>query len=773
MRAPEDAEPRPADKAEAEQPAKPDQGTRAEPDGKDRPKAPYEAVTAVREIAEQLAGLSRQIAGGINSTYLNTTIMTGSVNASNATFGTADGRPREETGPRARTGRLGDEEIAAAREHFAAPPKLGVAATALARDRIVVVTGPSGLGKRTAAIRLLLDVGATSLEVVSPTLTLEELSKHTLKAGHGYLVEDWQQGLRADGTGDYNWRVLRDHVTDAEGEDGEPAYLVITTTAAKASQCVTHLSWQAPTAAEVLAVYLASPDAGDLISQITAEIPDGYPGAFSVGSVAAIGRKLVKDACSPKSKQEILDALSSDPERHVREWLSADDRTDDDIQRVAVLCFAAARSERIYEVMLLRFEVTLRDLGLLDEPEAGEKTKDDDGAAQRGAPRVAGGLRGTRTRSRSSGIIEREAGQVRFQGKAERQQYLHHRHSVQELWRDYDIRFWLAVREWLAELVGDSDLHEIHVSVAVGLTMLAFVALDEVEKSYLHPWATGERAWAGQRTAVYVLWLMSRDDSLSPVALRIATDWANTGDPACQWTAAAALSGELGAAYPSEAAARLWHLVGQWSDVPTKAVMAMANLFATLTKEQDAKEAHQVLELLRDRLARASSPSPDEDKPGGATPLTPSSPLASWRENRKNKERAMLCIVELLEVRDPLAKQPSIASFLHDQPDHLDLVAELWAVVLRNRMYRKRALVALLEAVRGFEYVGYDDPEAAARSLGDALTAAMPHEREQHQLTADFTNIVARVTRPGRDTAPTVKALLNAFEHLIPERKPE
>jgi hypothetical protein len=303
--------------------------------------------------------------------------------------------------------------------------------------------------------------------------------------------------------------------------------------------------------------------------------------------------------------------------------------------------------------------------------------------------------------------------------------------------------------------------------------MLAFAALDEVEKSYLHPWATGERAWAGQRTAVYVLWLMSRDDSLSPVALRITTDWVNTGDPACQWTAAAALSGELGAAYPAEAAARLWHLVGQWRDVPTKAVMALANLFATLAKEQDGKEAHQVLELLRDRLARASSPSPDEDKPGGATPLMSSTPLASWKENRKNRERAMLCIVEVLAVRDPLAKQPSIASFLHDQPEHLDLVAELWAVVLRNRMYRKRALVALLEAVRSFEYVGYDHPEAAARSLGDALTAAMPDEREQRLLTADFTNIVARVTRPGRDTAATVKALLNAFEHLIPERKAE
>ena len=185
MTAPEEAEPRPAEKTDAEPPAKSDPGAKAEPakeaepDGKDRPKRPDEAAMAVREITEQLAGLNRQLAAGINATYLTANIMSGPVDASRATFGTA-GRSHEETGPRTRTGRLGDEEIAAAREHFAAPPRLGEAAAALERDGIVVLSGPSGLGKRTAAIRLLLDAGATSLEVESPSLTLEELSQHAL-----------------------------------------------------------------------------------------------------------------------------------------------------------------------------------------------------------------------------------------------------------------------------------------------------------------------------------------------------------------------------------------------------------------------------------------------------------------------------------------------------------------------------------------------------------------------------------------------------------------
>jgi hypothetical protein len=463
--------------------------------------------------------------------------------------------------------------------------------------------------------------------------------------------------------------------------------------------------------------------------------------------------------------REILQELHSDPGRYVREWLAADERTDDEIQRVTALCFAASQTERVFDVMLIRLEATFRDQGLVREPEASSDKRENDDPAKEVFARPPR-LRALKTR-RATGLLERENGSVRFQGKEARQQYLYHRHALQELWRDYDMKFWIAVREWLAELIGDTTLHDVQVSVAAGLTMLTFASLDEVENSYLHPWANGERAWSGQRTAVYVLWLMSRDDSLSPVALRIATDWVKSGNPVCQWTAAAALSGELGAAYPATAAARLWHLVGQWRDVPTKAVVALANLFATLTGEREAQEAHEVLELLRERMNRASGRNgPDED---GADKGAHTSPSVSWRDDRRNKERAMLCILQVLAVEDPLTKHPSITSFLNARPEHRGLVAELWAVVLRNRPYRKRALVALLDAVRGFEYAS-DDPEAAARSLGDALTEALP-VAEHGPLGADFTNIVARAKRPKSDTTATVRALLNAFEHLRPTER--
>ena len=745
---------KPAKPVEEDKPkeGKPKETKEAGPGRKGRRPEPDEEVTPEREKArseEQLAGLSQQLAAGINATYFHANFLNGPINAPNASFGSAGSQREDAAGVRTRTGRITDDEMATACEHFAKPPKFREAAQALEHDRIVVLSGPSGLGKRTAAIRLLLDAGAEALEVISPTLTLEELSKHELTSGHGYLVEDWQQALRTDGTGDYNWRVLRDHVSDST------ALLVITTSASKARQCVTHCPWAAPSAAEVLAVYLSGGDNGtpdDLIRQITEKIPPGYPEAFGIGSVAAIGRKLAGSGNSPETLEQILHDLSSDPERYVSEWLSAEERTDEEIQRVTALCFAASHSERIYEFMHMRLEETLKDRKLV-------KGKTD------------GGLGRARTR-RSMGIIERKAGVVQFQGEAEWQQYQHHRHAVQELWRCYDMNFWLAVHEWLAELIEDTTLDDVHVSVAVGLTMLAYTALEEVEHSYLHLWATGERGWPGQRTAVYVLSLMSRDNDLSPVALRIATDWVNSGDSASQWTAAAALSGELGAAYPDTAAARLWHLIGQGPDVPTKAVIALASLFATLVKKENGREAHQVLRLLQDRLERARvGRRSGQDRDGAAENSVPGTPPTGWREHRKNEERALISIVEVLSIRDPLTKQPSITSFLHARSQHLELVAQLSAVVIENHVYRKRALTALLDVVRGFEYVS-DDPEEEARTLGDALTKAVP-EAAHRKLSTDFTNLVARVTRPGIDKAATVTALLNALEHLLPERRAE
>jgi hypothetical protein len=696
-----------------------------------------------RDAQDQLSSLQ----GGYLNFHAN--IFNGLVNAQNAQFGTAGGSGGEDGGRRARTGRLTEEEIGALCAHFAEPPLLPAAAAALDRDRVVVLGGAGGLGKRTSAVHLLLNAGAAPLEVVSPALSLEDLSKSDFEKGHGYLVEDWQLAPRAD-TGDFSWRVLRDHVTDAK------AYLVITAgTGGQGGRSVEWLAWAPPPAAQVLTAYAEGTKAAGWIAEVAAKVPDNC----GVGDLAVIGRRL---ADGSKNPAEILEELSHDPGRPVREWLSAEARTDDELQLIVTLCFSAGQSQRIFEAMRGRLEDTLRRAGLLPDPDA-EKDDAEPGDRDRAAPRPRlRGLSAARTRSQPNELMERKEGRVYFRGKDESSQYLTHRHVVQELWAEYDMTFWVAVRDWLTELIGDTAIRDVQLSVSLGLTVLAFTALDEVEDSYLHSWAAGEQAWLGQRTAAYVLWWMCQDDTLAPIALRIATSWVNSGDPVRQWTAAAALSGDLGLVYPAEAASRLWHLVGQWKDVPTKAVVAMAGLFATLVREADGQDAYRVLELLGERLDRASQ-RPEAD--GGA----PGKPAVSWRDDRKNRERARLCIVEVLAARDPKTKQPSVTSLLNARPEHLGLVARLWATVLRYRPYRERALVALLDATRAFEQVS-DDPRAAARTLGDALTDALPPD-ERKPLNRDFMNILARSRRPETDTAVTVQALLDALKHLDPTER--
>lgn len=723
------------------------------PSGKPRedPPAPDPGPqpAAGEELREQLAGA----VNNFSNYYFNGQVLAQAIGTS-VGWQAQDGSAR-----RARTGRLTGEEISVLCEHFVEPPLFGAAAEALRRDHVVVLAGSGGLGKMASAVCLLKDVGTGPVEVVSPAIRLAELAKHEFDPGSQYIVEDWQPA-RVDDTSDFTWRVIRDHVKDSR------AHLVITTTAVtatKMARSVTHFSWQTPSADQVLAAHLAGTDA----AAVAGEFAEAIPVTYGVGKVADIGRRLA----AGEEQSKVLGELSNDPMRHVREWFSADERTDRDIQEVTTLGFAAGLTERLFELMLRRLENTLREAGLIADPEkAGQEKENNADVSGEGAALRPAGLGGSRNRRRrENGLLERipvSNGGTRQDLVAFGQENAYHQFALKELWRDYDMTFWTAVRDWLGELIADTRVirdADVQVSVAAGLALLVPVALDEVEESYLVPWAAGELGWSGQQTAVYVLWWMSRMGSLAPIALRIATDWVNSGDPAWQWTAAAALSGELGATYPVEAARRLWHLVGQWKEIPTPAIVALANLFATLTRE--GEEAYQILALLGERI---NPPAGRDSGDEGAAVGRPGGPQ-SWRDERRNRERAMLSILAVLAIRDPSTKQPSITSFLNARPEHRGLVVELWAAVLCNRLYRRRALVALLETVRGFSYVS-DDPEAAARALGDALSEELPAV-EHEPLKTDFTNLHEHSKRPEGDVSATVRALIEAIERLKPQKE--
>ena len=108
----------------------------------------------------------------------------------------------------------------------------------------------------------------------------------------------------------------------------------------------------------------------------------------------------------------------------------------------------------------------------------------------------------------------------------------------------------------------------------------------------------------------------------------------------------------------SRPARRLWHLVGQSKEVRPDAIFALANLFATLTRE--GEDASQVLDLLKERLSRVSGRGADDGEDGR--------PRRNPLDDRRIRERVMLSILAVLIVRDPQNGQSSVSSFLGARP---------------------------------------------------------------------------------------------------------
>jgi len=684
------------------------------PSGGSRP--PTSARAPNRDGADSAERTQDQLASAVSNFH-------GPVYAQGSTFGigpaAADGQRR-----RARTGRLTDEDIDAALDHYVHPAPFEDALDVLKRDQVIVLVGPASIGKAASAIALLREVTNGSLAVLSPTVTISDLSERDFKSVPGFVVTDWQYDRSQGDVTDFTWRTLRDQVYDAA------AHLVITTASARsrgATGSVRHIDWERPATSDLLASYLGGTELEFLIDDIV----DAVPGDCGIGPIVALARRIV----SGEDPAKALEEVGNDAAERVQQWFAAE-RPLTEILEVVALAFAAGRSERSFETMLARLVKTIEDAGYaLDTDDLGRKRK-------RQALRPLRPVRADR--NRPEGLIGRET--VVIEGAAQSVVKFRvdgYRHEVlAQGWHNYDGTFWDAIRGWLDAVVAGSAMEwnaDTQRTVAAGLATFAQVDMSEVEESYLHPWAGGRLGWPGQLVATYALWSMCFDDTLAPVALRIATRWATTGDPIRRWTAATTFSGELGVRYPTEATNRLWHLIVQAKD-STDAIFALAQLFATLSSGD--QNAGQVLTLLDRRL--------DE--------------VSQGRRDLRQQDLIMLSTLTVLSIRDARSGLPSITLFLHDNPDRRALVARLWGWVLRYRPLRRRALTALIDAASAFDNAG-DKPEEDARALGDALAEALrPGEHER--LATDFINHQAHAERKSHDVAGIMRALLAALERL-------
>lgn len=626
------------------------------------------------------------------------------VNTHNGHFGIAP----DDSVLQPKTGRLDEPEIREAQKNFVPPDGFDHALDGLATDHAVVLDGRRGTGKRTGAICLLREVTSGPLFELSPISSLKYLAHRTYNAGNGYVVIDRKDAEQEADT-DFNWHTVRDQVRDAK------AWLVVTSPSAEAhtSGSVTRVMWQQPDLRRLLTAWLGT--SCDIRS-----IEQGLPDEYTMTDLVNVLRDIASGADVESALKEFdLASLSE-----VRRWFDEDgERTRRQILEVTAMSFLRGCKERTFESLLAqladRLAVAMPVPATEDE---GPRQPTDDVLPQRRyAMAGEGSLIGRRT---VPGNATRQVLGFRVDAYG--------RHVLAELWGRMEVAFWDAVRDWLHGIVATGHVSVTTgygASIARGLVELAAVAFDEVRDSFLEPWST-DGAWTGRTAAAYVLWAMCYDEAQAPVALRTAVRWAAFGNQQQRWTAALAFSGTLGIAYPGEAANRLWHLLAQsGSEHEAGMCSALATLFARLVG--NSSDASIVPVVLAERWRRFG-------------PLGP---------GQRMRSLTISATAEVLCAHDPRTMRSAVFHYLHQRPDRIGEVAELWSAVLCHRPLRRRLLEALLDGLRDLDQIS-PKAEAEARALGEALATALPVD-EQRPLTHDLT--VRHALRRRADGKTTTK----------------
>ena len=649
----------------------------------------------------------------------------GTLFAPGATFGGPQGDAATRTWLIRASGRLTPAEVEAALRHFVRPGGYDEARASLHQDHLVVLEGGQGTGKFTAAIALLYE-RVDSLLILPPT-SLRILSERGYDRGTGYLMEGGPDQVSTPESA-VTWRMVRDRVRDAK------AYLVVTTTVPLSDaerRAIRHIHWSPPPAAQILREYL--PDRDGDVTRIAAE-------ATATEHTMTELVDLARRVATGESVEDALRESDSILSARVRAWFQEHGAKRPEILAMTTLAFLAGAEERAFETRLAHLEDLM--IKALPPPEASEPTAEPDALPGRGQDRLDDTMV---LRQRVHGLAASRTITFRHPG--------YQRHVLAELSDRYPVKFWDAVRDWLSQIVreGEGPL------IAAGLAHLARVDFGEVRDLYLEPWSQGEEGWLGLGTATYLLWMMCYDELTLPLVLPTANRWASNGSAAQRWTAAVALSGELGILYPAEAVRRLWELVKQSAAVGGNACLAFAGLFASLVDAGKNASAAQVLTTMdwqRQELLRKAP------------------------TDRHLRNRTISAIIEVLDVREVRGSHPAILKLLRAQPDHIATAGGLWAYALRHRVvpegtttsFRARALAALRQALlilwETSEGTGPDaDPaEADARAIAEAVAGALPASEIQ-PLIRDLNLLDAR-SRSKRDEAFT-SVLLAVLDRYV------
>lgn len=641
-----------------------------------------------------------------NPIYTNQSVATaiGSVYMANGVIGLANSAPGQPPAQRA-SGPVPYSMISAARERYA-PPRAHADALAAVRDeRVVVLYGPQGVGKRTGALNLLLDADpGLPLVMLLPDQTLEELATGTYDSGTGYLVFGWSGEDAASDGGDVSLGGLLERIQTAK------AYLVITSErplSGPQSPVIPHIGWTRPPVEDVLQVYGTPP--GDLAP--------GVLEAHTLADVVQYARNLAEGL----SPAESLSGLDLAQRRDVEQWFDGDP-SPREILEAAALCFLDGLPERTFESWF----AALAD-AVIPPPET----------PQEGAPPAA--FAQTRRRSKDSLIHVRKLaadagdaipGQTRRCVLFKKEGY--RAHVLSELYDRLPADFWTPLFGWLHEIVKQPDPHAC-LQTAHGLALLARDDFDSVRESFLQPWSADERDWRGWTAATLVLWSMCFEEELAPLARQTAIRWSRSRKPHRKRAATLAFSGAVGALYPADTLRHLWRLTedGMTSESASSAIIL---LYFTLSNADG--DGHLV--VLEDLLQRVGDP------PGRGSPRL---------------LRTLSVLIGVLSAAEEGAP-PLAVRHLRSRPQDVPVFARLWAASMINRPSRTAVFDTLYDVLNALGRID-PVPEDLLRDLLRNLAQALP-AREHEPFKRDFERHITR-RKNGEDATRLFVTLLRSI----------
>ena len=475
------------------------------------------------------------------------------------------------------TGKVSQADIDQALEFYVQPSMYDRALEVLVSHRVVFLAGSSGSGRRAAALSLLRSVSMDQVIALPPALTLVDLAQREYRRGHVYLIAGWT-GFGAAPPDEHALSLIHEKVSASS------SYFVVGTSpqaAGALGSAADVIMWAKPSMSAFLRVALAEGDmTQEQISQALEQVPEGA----RLERVARFARRLAQGETARVASGEFDDAAQGT----VAEWFTQRNSSRE-ILDVAALCFLAGSTEREFEARRI-----LLDAHMEEQFPRSEETAD-----AGGVPEFFPEYRAVRTDEKSLISTDRVGVDANARRVVRFKLDVFQKFALEQLSDRLDSRFWDAITAWLNDLVEG----EVRVELSKGVAGLASVNLDEVAQSFLEPWSNREQGWFGQIHAAHTLWFMTNTEELSAAALQISARWCVSPNKEQRWTAALALSGELGIQYPTDAMRRLWQLSKERDEsVGNFSRAALAILFASLV---DAKDDAAVLlpQMLDNNLA--------------------------------------------------------------------------------------------------------------------------------------------------------------------------